>query len=490
MSLPLSHLAILVGILLLLWIAQKVVFGVFFSPLRKIPGPLLARLTPLWLRFVDISGNRTSTIHRLHQKYGSTVLIGPDEISVSDIANVKDLYGQQTNFVKAPVYTSMSMPPLGIFSMRDKALHSQRRRLLSHAFSQSNLQDCEPLIHEQIQKLLKTLQQCLNQPIDMLNWFRLAAFDVVGELFLGQSFGGLESGVTPQFLSDIELFFVLADLQWNNPWLASLLSYVPLASVRHFMGAMQRLADYGAAAFQRYIHQYGRDSGRRDLLTKILSAKAETGDSQLSDKETSIEVGNLIFAGTDTTSTTLTFLFWELSRHQDLQKRLRDELLAHTEPFPTFQQVQGLPFLEAVINEALRLHPAAPASLPRETPAGGAELNGYYIPGQTVVSMQCYTTQRDPSVFPDPESFKPERWLEPNRVSHEMKELFMPFSKGTRACIGKNLAMMELKLITASIARRFKWRPAPSTTDESMTTKDHFLLIPIGGKCELIFEEL
>ena len=65
----------------------------------------------------------------------------------------------------------------------------------------------------------------------------------LGELFLGQSFGGLESGVTPQFLSDIELFFVLADLQWNNPWLASLLSYVPLASVRHFMGAMQRLAD-------------------------------------------------------------------------------------------------------------------------------------------------------------------------------------------------------------------------------------------------------
>lgn len=114
------------------------------------------------------------------------MLIGPDEISVSDIANVKDLYGQQTNFVKAPVYTSMSMPPLGIFSMRDKALHSQRRRLLSHAFSQSNLQDCEPLIHEQIQKLLKTLQQCLNQPIDMLNWFRLAAFDVVGRNAAGR----------------------------------------------------------------------------------------------------------------------------------------------------------------------------------------------------------------------------------------------------------------------------------------------------------------
>lgn len=66
---------------------------------------------------------------------------------------------------------------------------------------------------------------------------------LVGELFLGQSFGGLESGETPQFLSDIELFFILADIQWNYPWLAIALSWVPLKSVQYFLGAMQRLAD-------------------------------------------------------------------------------------------------------------------------------------------------------------------------------------------------------------------------------------------------------
>ena len=90
-------------------------------------------------------------------------------------------------------------------------------------------------------------------------------------------------------------------------------------------------------------------------------------------------------------------------------------------------------------------------------------------------------------MFPDPEVFAPERWLKPNEVTPDMKELFMPFSKGTRACIGKNLAIMELKLITAQLAHRFKWTSAPSTTEASMSTKDHFLLIPVGGKCELIF---
>ena len=109
---------------------------------------------------------------------------------------------------------------------------------------------------------------------------------------------------------------------------------------------------------------------------------------------------------------------------------------------------------------------------------------------QTIVSMQCYTTQRDPVIYPDPESFKPERWLVAQDVTYEMKELFMPFSKGTRACLGKNLAMMELKLLTASLARRFECAAAPSTMDKSMATKDHFLLVPVGGKCELIFREV
>jgi cytochrome P450 len=101
--------------------------------------------------------------------------------------------------------------------------------------------------------------------------------------------------------------------------------------------------------------------------------------------------------------------------------------------------------------------------------------------------MQCYTTQRDPSVYEDAESFKPERWLDPSNVTQNMKELFMPFSKGTRACLGKNLAMIELKLIVAHLVRQFQWIAAPSTTDATMDTKDYFLLLPVGGKCELVF---
>lgn len=101
--------------------------------------------------------------------------------------------------------------------------------------------------------------------------------------------------------------------------------------------------------------------------------------------------------------------------------------------------------------------------------------------------MQCYTTQRDPDVFHDPDSFQPDRWLDPKAVTPEMKTMMMPFSVGSRACLGISLAWMELKVITSALVRHYEVSLAPGTTDESMTFWDHFLAAPKSGKCDLIF---
>lgn len=101
--------------------------------------------------------------------------------------------------------------------------------------------------------------------------------------------------------------------------------------------------------------------------------------------------------------------------------------------------------------------------------------------------MQCYTTHRSPSVFPNPDNFQPERWL---NTSNDMKLNFMPFSAGSRACLGINLAWMELKVITAALVKNYSVQLAPNTTDESMSMIDHFLAAPIAGKCDLLFTKI
>jgi cytochrome P450 len=186
---------------------------------------------------------------------------------------------------------------------------------------------------------------------------------------------------------------------------------------------------------------------------------------------------------------TLTYLFWELAKHPEWQKKIRDELhsgLPNAKgASATYGQVMNLPMLEAVVQEALRLHPAAPASLPRETPRGGKMLNDIFIPEKTVVSVQCYTTQRSPQAFPNPDTFDPTRWLSPQ--TEAMKEMFMPFSKGPRACLGKGMALMELKLVSAALLRDWEVRLGEGCTEQGMVMVDHFLIVPKAGKCELIF---
>jgi hypothetical protein len=148
-----------------------VIYNIFFSPLACIPGPLLAKVTSKWLMLIDMAGNRTSTIHKWHQMYGQTVRIGV----------INELYGQSSNFMKAAIYDDFSLHPVGIFSMRVKEDHRQRRKLLSHAFAQSNLLEIEPVIGDVVRQLLNRIDQNSGGVTEILTLLRLFAFDVVGK---------------------------------------------------------------------------------------------------------------------------------------------------------------------------------------------------------------------------------------------------------------------------------------------------------------------
>ena len=151
-------------------------------------------------------------------------------------------------------------------------------------------------------------------------------------------------------------------------------------------------------------------------------------------------------AGIDTTGDALCFLMWELSQPRSfhVQEKLQAELTERAD-----ESVEKLPYLEAVVSEGLRCFPAIPMSLPRYVPVGGRVIDGYEIPGSTVVGCQAYSVHKlNGGVFSEAERFQPERWLKSEGDS-ERRKLQFAFASGGRGCVGKQY-VYQLRLNPAN----------------------------------------
>ncbi|KAK6950195.1 hypothetical protein Daesc_008521 [Daldinia eschscholtzii] len=228
----------------------------------------------------------------------------------------------------------------------------------------------------------------------------------------------------------------------------------------------------------------------------VMSASAKTGPAQftllsrMQDKNYEMEHIDMaaecldhMAAGIDTTGDALCFLMWEISQPRSfyVQQRLQEELRAN--PEVAFDR---LPYLDAVVMEGLRCFPAIPMSLPRYVPSGGRTIDGYHIPERTIVSCQAYSTHRiDEAVFPHPDTFDPDRWLQ-ETGELDRKRLFFAFASGGRGCIGKHLALAEMKTLLRDVYSRYTTVPDPSMSAEDMEMSDQLISSqPRGKRCLL-----
>ena len=178
---------------------------------------------------------------------------------------------------------------------------------------------------------------------------------------------------------------------------------LPIPPVQNALSITKRMDEYGRSAIENHKQHVMTASSKTStsLFSKFLDP---TKNQELSLTEISVEASNLIVAGSDTTASSLTYLIWSLLRPQ--HHRIKEKLLAEFADLPTdtpVLQLDQLKYLDAVIKESLRLYGAAPASLPRICPSGGAQLGQYFIPGGTTVSVQAYTVHRNGSIFEDPD---------------------------------------------------------------------------------------
>lgn len=206
------------------------------------------------------------------------------------------------------------------------------------------------------------------------------------------------------------------------PWIARLWQAIAPES---------RNIEKGGSMIREFVRQSLAKDGHSSftLATRLLGSDAF--DVELQESECLDHIG----AGIETTGDTLCWLMWELSqpKHREKVSRLHDELI-NASPG---KGLDTLPYLGAVVQEALRLWAPGTLPLPRYVPSKGTHIDGYYLPGNTIVGSISYSMHRlDPSIFPDADDFVPERWLNPDNHS-ERHRLFFAFGLGPRTCIGK-----------------------------------------------------
>jgi cytochrome P450 len=196
-----------------------------------------------------------------------------------------------------------------------------------------------------------------------------------------------------------------------------------------------------------------------DLLDMLMAARdADTG-AGMTDAELRNEVALLIFAGHETTATTLTWAFYLLSQHPEAEAKLHAELATVLGGrTPTLADLPNLPYNRMVIEETMRLYPPA-WGVSRKSVAADV-IGGYQLQANASLTLPITTLHHDPRWWEQPERFDPERFT-PERSANRHKFAYLPFGAGPRQCIGNNFALMEAQLVLATVAQRYQLRLRP-----------------------------
>lgn len=294
--------------------------------------------------------------------------------------------------------------------------------------------------------------------------------DIIGDLAFGAPFGVLEGAsedvmirtsddraISLPVITSLTTRSEIAATVGVLPELRPYLKWIPDPFFHAGVTGMNNLRSLGTARILDRLNNPLSADRHKDLLERVREGRDDKGQP-FGKEELTAEALTVLIAGTDTTSSTFAALMYHVIRTPGVLQKLQAELdsaLPADNEVPSYDQVKSLPYLGAIINESLRHHSSISLGLPREIPRGtqGLTFKGHYYPPGTVLSVPIYTVHHLKEVWgPDSEEFKPERW---ESLTPRQKKAFIPFSYGPRACLGRNLAEMELRLITASWARRY-----------------------------------
>ncbi|KAI0838618.1 cytochrome P450 [Hypoxylon sp. FL0890] len=440
-------------------------YRLYLSPLAKIPGPKLAALTTWYNAYYDLwqRGQYVWVVEDMHRKYGPIVRIRPDVVHINDPAFIEKLYSQSPKQRRERYWTVLQtlQGPGSILATQDHDLHRKRRAVLNPFFSQQNVRRLEPVINDTLANLFYRMNGWADTgaPVRMNVAFRAATKDIIQAYAFGEGDKCLDKEDCNTAFFDIMAPSPLAHMGTHFYWLATFLSKVPpkimMALVPKIGAFLSFVEELGARVEE--VRRAKDLPERRTIFHEIIRSDIPEAEKQT--KRLTDEAMIIVIAGSETTASTLAAILYHILTDRQLFARLRTELetvMPDRYQLPVASKLDGLPLLNAIIQEAIRLYPGGTHRQDRTCPDEDLIYeapNGqtYVIPAGSAMGMAAPILNRNPDYYDQPDDFRPERYLEnPKLLKYQMA-----FSKGTRQCIGINLAYQELQTFTAGIVRRY-----------------------------------
>ncbi|KAL3477270.1 cytochrome P450 [Aspergillus californicus] len=458
------------SILLFSYIASLTIYRLYFHPLSRFPGPRRNAISSLPSIYSLLRGRLGFDTKQLHDKYGPVVRVSPNELAFNSAQAWEDIYGFKThgrkNFHKDPIHVGSvdPLPGASTLTMSDDTNHARQRRALAHSFSERALKEQEHIIQHYVSILVAKLTEMAaqNQEFNLVNWLNFTTFDIIGDLAFGEPFGCLALGAF-------------------HSWVALIYQTVKVGALEQ---ATRRFADAGSWTQQLLLHlipdylrQRRRDhlrlskdkveqrlrngpSEHKDFIHYILRQREKY---DLHENEIILNSALFIVAGSETTANLLSGLFARLLRTENaekmrkLQAEVRSAFVSEEDIGYSRAGAAELPYLNACLEEGLRIHPPLPIGLLRTVPEAGDSIDGHWVPGGVSVSVGGWAASHNPANFRECDTFIPERWLDEGSVAFaaDIKSGMQPFSLGPRGCIGRNLSYMEMRVILARLIWNF-----------------------------------
>ncbi|OHE90885.1 benzoate 4-monooxygenase cytochrome P450 [Colletotrichum orchidophilum] len=472
-------------ILLPLAVLANVLRTRYLSPLRPYPGPFIASFTRFWTVFSTASGHTHLDHIALHQKYGPVVRIAPNEVSMASPEAARHLLSAGKRFYKTAFY-GVFPPPENpdIFTEVDEEAHARKKKVANVPYSMAAMQQLSPFLDDTIDLLVTKLDGFASQPmeykadksVDLGAWLHYFAFDVLGEVAFSRSFGFLAEG------RDVEDAIVTIDRSqaYNGivgqvPWVDKLLrrnplwKFIPTLNTKNApitriaLSELERRRPFDKESEGKLRN----DDGRKDLLSSLIKGHLKDTE-QFTEGDIFAVAHGAIFAGSDSTASTMQSLFWHVLSAPHVHSRLVAEIedavksgAMSSTGNVSWKEAQQLPYFQACLKEAMRVRPAVGLNISRLVPPEGAELDGHFFPGGTKVAVNGWVLHRDKRTFgEDADDYRPERWLVDDDEAKRMERYMFQFGGGSHVCIGRNLALLEINKVVPRLLRDFKFKLA------------------------------